>query len=127
MSYTCNAPDLVKKWRSLVNDSVMMGRDSALIKKQLTEGVTPAQILFGMYQYEGERTITIPQFLSQMDEWLVEPAEEAEIELACCMSKTTPPEYYIWQDYRFEQTSYGYQQARDAKRKVQIWASKVLA
>lgn len=124
--YQANAPDLVKKWRSLINDNVMMGRDSALIKKALTEGLTPAQILYGMYQYEGERTITIPQFLAQQEDWLVE-ADEAEIELACCMSKTTPPEYYIWQDYKNSDNSYGYQQARDAKRKVQIWAQKVLA
>lgn len=124
--YQCNAPDLVKKWKSLVNDNVMIGRDSSMLKKQLTEGVTPAQILFGMYQYEGERTITIPQFLAQQEDWLVE-ADEAEIELACCISHTTPPEYYIWQDLRNEQTSYAYQQAKDAHRKVLIWANRVLA
>lgn len=123
--YQANAPDLVKKWRSLVNDNVMMGRDAALIKKALTE-LTPAQILFGMYQYETERTITIPQFLAQQDDWAIDK-DDAEIELACCISHTTPPEYYLWQDLRHEQTSYAYQQARDAHRKVQIWANRVLS
>ena len=126
MSFILNAPDLVKKWRSLVNDNCMIGRDSALIKKQLTEGVTPAQILFGMYQYEGERTITIPQFLVQQEDWLVE-ADEAEIELACCISHTTPPEYFLYKELKNEQESHLYQQARDAHRKVQIWAHKVLS
>ena len=126
MSFTLNAPDLVKKWRSLVNDNVMMGRDSALIKKALTEGLTPAQILYGMYQYETERTITIPQFLAQQEDWLVD-AGNAEIELACCISHTTPPEYYIWQDFKNSDNSYGYQQAREAHRKVQQWAMRILA
>ena len=124
--YQANAPDLVKKWRSLVNDNVAMGRDAALIKKALTEGITPAQILYGMYQYETERTITIPQFLAQQEDWLVE-ADDAEIELACCISHTTPPEYYIWQDYKNEQNSYAYQQAREAHRKIQLWAARILA
>lgn len=125
--FECNAPDLVKKWRSLVNDNVMMGRDAALIKKALTDGVTPAQILFGMYQYENEKTITIPQFLKQMEEWLLEPAGDAEIELACCMSHTIPPEYFLWQDYRETENSYGYKQSREAHRKIMQWAQKVLA
>lgn len=123
--YQANAPDLVKRWKTLVNDNVMIGRDAAMLKKLLTEGVTPAQILYGMYQYEGERTITIPQFLAQQEDWLVD-AGDAEIELACCMSKTTPPEYFIWQDLKNEQTSYAYQQAREAHRKVQQWAIRIL-
>lgn len=123
--YNANAPDLVKKWRSLVNDSVMMGRDAALIKKQLTDGITPAQILYGMYQYEGERTITIPQFLAQVEDWIIEPAADAEIELACCISHTTPPEYFLWKELKDEQDSHLYQQAREAHRKVQQWAMRI--
>ena len=104
-----------------------MGRDAALIKKALTESYTPAQILYGMYQYQGERTITIPQFLAQQEDWLIEPAADAEIELACCISHTTPPEYFLWKELRTEESSYLYQQARDAHKKVQTWAMKVLA
>lgn len=124
--YQANAPELVKKWRSLVNDNVTMARDAALIKRSLSQGITPAQILYGMYQYETERTITIPQFLTQQEDWLVDK-DEAEIELACCISHTTPPEYYIWQDYKQEQTSYAYQQAKEAHRKIQQWAYKILS
>src|SRR6185436_11954014 len=107
------------------NDNVAIGRDAALIKRALVE-LTPAQILYGMYQYETERTISIPQFLAQQEDWVID-AEEAEIELAICISHTTPPEYFLWQDYRQEQTSYAYQQARDARRKLQVWSARVLA
>lgn len=123
--YQLNAPDLVKKWKTLVNDNCQMGRDAALIKKALTE-LSPAQILYGMYQYETERTISIPQFLAQQEDWVID-RDEAEIELAICISHTTPPEYFIWMDTRNEQTSYAYQQARDAYRKLQIWSARVLA
>lgn len=125
--YSANAPDLVKKWRTLVNSNVVMGRDAALLKKHLTDGITPAQILYGMYQYEGERTVSIPQFLNQLEDWLLEPPQEAEIELAICISHTTPPEYFIWQDLKNEESSYAYQQARDAHKKLQLWAGRILA
>lgn len=123
--YQANAPDLVKKWKMLVNDNVSIGRDSSLIKRALVE-LSPAQILYGMYQYETERTISIPQFLTQQEDWVID-RDEAEIELAICISHTTPPEYFIWMDTRNEQTSYAYQQARDAHRKLQIWSQRVLA
>lgn len=125
-----NSPELVKEWRKLVNSNVMMGRDSHLIKERLTY-LTPVQILLGMYQYVGNKTITIPRFLKSEEAWLIDDEIEAEIELAVCITHTEPPAYWIWLDTRDEvasnNTSYDvFVQGLSAKKELQEWANSVL-
>jgi len=126
MSYReLTAPDLVKQWRKIVNDNVQMGRDSHLIK-QFLQGVSPAQILLGMYQYQGNRTISIPQFLKQSNEWLEIDEEEVDIDLAICVTNHVPPEYYQYHDLEGEENARAYQICREAKIRLQEWAGLIL-
>lgn len=120
------APDLVKHWRKLVNDNVSMGRDAHMIKLRL-EYLSSVQLLAGMYQYVGKKTITIPQFLSQEEEWLVEDEMEAQIELAVYISHTKPPAYWIWQDLKNEPGDYRiYNQAKEAFDELRDWSERIL-
>ena len=121
------APELVKSWKRLVNDNVMIGRDAHLLKEQLRY-MTPAQLLYGIYQYIGNKIISIPQFLTQRDGWFQSDEVEAEIELAAAMSDILPPEYWIWQDLKNEQTNtYEFSQFQEAYLKLREWSTKVLA
>lgn len=119
------APDLVKQWKTLINQNVMMGRDSHLIKVKL-EYMTPAQILLGMYQYKGQRTVTIPQFLAEEEDWYIQDETEASIELAVCVSHTYPPAYWTWHDCRYEQNYYAFQAASQALRELREWSDRIL-
>lgn len=119
------APDLVKQWKRLVNDNVMMGRDSHLVKDFLSRA-TPPQILLGMYLYKDIRTVTIPQFLKQWESWLMEDNIWAEVELACYVSKHTPPEYYTYKDLIDEQNSDAFVTSMEARLKLREWAEGVL-
>lgn len=121
-----NSPDLVKQWRKLVNENVMMGRDAHMIKQRL-QYMTPVQVLLGMYQYIGQTTVTIPQFLEQEEEWWVMDEMEAQIELAVCISHTKPPAYWIWQDLKNEPQYYGiYKQAKEAFEELRAWSERIL-
>lgn len=124
------APDLVKEWRRLVNDNVNMGRDSHMIKEHLRD-VTPIQMLLGIYQYVENKTISIPQFLRNQEDWLVEDEGEAAIELAVCISHNTPPAYWIWQDGKDEMmsrnTTYGiFGQTLAARKELLEWSERIL-
>src|SRR3990172_11294622 len=126
MSYReLTAPDLVKQWKKLVNDNISIGRDSHLIK-QFLQGVSPAQILLGMYQYQGNRTISIPQFLKQSNEWLELDEEEVDIDLAICVTNHVPQEYYDYHDYKEEENARSYQISREAKTKLKEWAGLII-
>lgn len=81
-----------------------MGRDSALIKREL-EISSPVQILYGMYQYVGVKTISIPMFLRQRNDWIEDDEEMAGIELARLVTKATPPCYYAFMDLKDEESA----------------------
>lgn len=120
-----NAPDLVKKWKSIVNDHVMMGRDSAFMK-ELLEKATPVQILYGMYQYH-KVSITVPQFIKSMMVWYEEDEILAEIELARYVTNYTPPEYYTYIELENEESSFAFQKSFAARQKLREWAEGILA
>lgn len=121
------APDLVKQWKKLVNDNIIIGRDAALIKQRL-EYLTSVQILLGMHQYVGEKTISIPQFLKQESDWLVEDSITAQIELAAAMANTRPAAYLIWQDLRYEDPTYeNMEEYRKAKNELVKWSERVIS
>jgi hypothetical protein len=80
-----------------------------------------------MYQYKGERTVSIPQFLKQRDEWFVEDETEAMIELAVCVSETTHPSYWIWQDLRTEYPRPEWVRAyNEALKELKDWANRII-
>src|SRR3990167_5130056 len=120
------APDLVKQWRKIVNKYVQMGRDAHLLKEFLLRA-TPIQILLGMYQYQGERTVSIPQFLKSEAVWLEEDEQWAEICLATYITSVRPPEYYEYLDFCEEQTADAFIRSLAARLKLKEWAEKVLA
>lgn len=121
-----NAPELVKKFRSIIGGYVNIGRDSKLMKEFL-ERATPAQILLGIYQYKDSKTITVPMFLRYHEDWLILDETEADIELAVCVSETLPPAYLIWQDFRNEQSAYAVGQSEQALKELLVWVDKVLS
>lgn len=121
-----NSPDLVKQWKKLVNDNISIGRDAHMIKLRL-EYMSPIQILYGMYQYIGQRTISIPQFLSQEEDWFVPDEMEAQIELAVAISHTKPPAYWIWHDLKEEPPSYTvFNQSKQAFSELRDWSERVI-
>lgn len=120
------ATDLVRRWRQIVNGNNNAGRDGALLKRFL-EHTSPIQVLLGMYQYRGQRTISIPQFLAASDEWLEHDITIARIELARCISNTTPPEWYIWMDNKDEENAIADSFTKDAWTKLVAWSDGVLA
>lgn len=120
-----NAPDMVKYWKKTVNDHVMMGRDSHLLKEALMR-YTSAQILLGMHQYNGASTITIPQFLLRHERWLEPDEMWAEIRLAMEISNSTPPEFYIYMDNQEPEDSGSFQIGLAARLKLREWSDRVL-
>lgn len=120
-----NAPDLVKQWRKVVNVHVMMGRDAALLKDALVR-YTSVQIMLGFYQYEHNATISIPQFIRQNEQWLCVDELEADIELAVLVARKKPEAYYVWQDYKDEDSAYAFGQAVAARQDLKQWADRVL-
>lgn len=123
--HNLTAPDLVKQWKKLVNDYVQMGRDSHMLK-QLMIQVTPAQIMLGFYQYRDNRTITIPRFIQQLDDWVEWDETEADIELAVCVSNHVPPPYYIYQDLKEEAGWDSLTQWATARLELKQWAERIL-
>lgn len=120
------APELVKQWKKLVNDHVNMGRDSHMIKEKL-EFITPVQMLLGFYFYKANKTVTIPQFLKNYETWLYMDESWAEIELACHITDTYPPAYYICLDLVDEETSEAYLAYTEARLLLKEWAERILA
>ena len=80
-----NAPDLVKLWKSIVNNNVSIGRDAHLIKN-LLQMYTAEQILCGMYRMKGSGTVSIPQFVRQFEDMAVIDEVTNKIELAIFVS-----------------------------------------
>lgn len=120
-----NAPELVRKWRSVVNDNVTMGRDSHLLKDLLLR-YSPIQVLLGMYQYEGNRTVTISQFVRNVDSWIEEDDFVARITLAMKISHLTPPAYYVWMDNVEEEDAVSFKRAEEAAETLRVWSDRVL-
>lgn len=123
------APDLVKHWRVLVSDHVMMGRDAHLLSEALRE-MTSVQLLLGMYRFKkgnsAVATATIPIFLRQKENWLELDEMWSEIDLATYITNHFPTEYYTYLDYTEEESSYAFNQSQEAKQKLREWADKVL-
>lgn len=120
------APELVKRWRAIVNDNVMIGRDSHLIKDFLLN-CNSVQMLLGFYRYEGQHTITIPIFLRQAELWLELDEAAAEIELCVLLTRKIPSEYLIWKELKDEQTNYAFMQAFAARQALREWTDRILA
>jgi hypothetical protein len=104
----------------------MMGRDSHLIKEFL-QGCNSVQLLLGIYRYEANPTITIPQFLRHSDEWLEVDEAWAEVELATYLTKTIPPQYLIYQELKDEETVNAFGHAFAARQFLKEWADRILA
>ena len=121
-----DSPSLVRRWRSLVNDNITMGRDAHLIKLAL-EQYTPVQILYGMYQVRGSHTISIPQFLRRPTEWLQEDEFICAVELARCITGATPKEYWVYKDCENEETTREHQLFREARTILIEWADRILS
>lgn len=121
-----NAAELLRRWRQIVNGNNAAGRDGQLLKDYLLR-VSPIQVLLGMYQYRGVRTISIPQFLRQDDEWLETDLTLAKIELARCVANKTPPSYYTWMDWKDEDGALASSYTSTALHQLITWADGVLA
>lgn len=119
------APDLVGRWKAIVNDNVMVGRDAHLLKLQLLT-TTPVQVLLGFYQYRGVPTVSIPQFLKSSDLWLEEDEAWAEVELARYISNSVPADYWLYFDCVNEENAYAVQLAEDSRKKCLEWAGRIL-
>lgn len=120
------APELVKRWKAIVNDHVMVGRDAHMIK-ELLEIATPVQVLYGIYQYKGVNSITVPQFVKSVTAWLEEDKDWAEVELCRYITNTTPKEYYEYKDLVDEQGAYAFEVCATAKQSLKLWADRILA
>lgn len=120
------APELVKQWRKIVNDHVMVGRDSHLIKEFLLRA-TPVQVLLGMYQYKNNNTITIPQFLRQADTWLELDESWAEVELAIEITGHPPLDYYVYIENFDEERADYFTQGLAARVRLREWSERVLS
>jgi len=121
-----NAPDLVKQWKKIVNDNIMIGRDAHLFKEALLK-YSPVQILLGMYRCKENKTITIPQFLGQAQSWAENYEVWAEIDLAAHISNFWPNEYYTYLDFQEEESSYAWKKTLEAKKSLREWSDKVLS
>lgn len=120
------APDLVKKWRSLVNDNVMMGRDAHLLKEAL-EIYTPVQLLYGMYLMRTSKTVSIPQFLNHPNQWLMDDELDCSIELARLMTNTVPKEYWLYRDFKDADSAAEVHFFEAAKTVLIDWADRILS
>jgi hypothetical protein len=119
------APDLVKEWKRLVNQNIMMGRDSHMLKLRLAY-MTPVQLLLGIQQYRGNKTITIPQFLQDEEIWYEPDEIAAEIELATFISNSFPTAYWIWHDCMDAETPDAFQAGFAARQELREWADRIL-
>lgn len=120
------APDLVRRWRTVVNEHVAIGRDSHLFKEALLR-MSPVQILLGMYKNKNHATLTIPMFLRDSESWLELDEAWAEIDLAMYVTGDFPRDYFIYMDYREEETSYAHKVSSEARKSLQEWADQVLS
>ena len=125
---TLNPTDLVKEWRKLVNDNIELSRDAFLLKRFMAEhSATPPQMLLGMHQYRGNKTLTLPQFLRGWEEWLIEDEWEAELELAVRIAHIEPPAYFIYHDFADEdETADNYARFVEAKQLLSVWKERIL-
>ena len=125
---TLTCPDLVKEWRKIVNDNIELVRDAFLLKRFMAEhSATPPQILLGMHENKGSRTLTIPQMLRAWEEWLVEDEWEAELELAVRISHNEPAAYFIYHDFADEdETADNYARFIEAKQVLSVWKERIL-
>lgn len=121
-----NAAELLRRWNQIVNGNLASGRDGAMLKSKL-QIYSSEQILLGMYQKRGNRTISIPQFLADIDDWLEPDMERATIELACEMSGKTPTDYYIWRDMQGEESAQAVKQGDEAYQRLLTWAYQVIS
>lgn len=117
--------DLAKKWASIVNKNVNIGRDSSLLKDALIK-YTPYQILHGMYQYRGDEYISVPAFLKSVDQWLEDDEQWAEVLLAMDLSNIVPSDYYVYNDQSSGWDAESFLLAREARIRLYEWAKKVL-
>lgn len=120
------APDLVKKWVEIVNESGNPGRDSHLFANLLLL-YTPAQIILGMYQYKKNPTMTVPAFARNPDNWVEDDLEWAEVKLAIHVSGQTPKEYYILEDNKDSVQQQYFQMAIEARKFLEEWAGRILS
>lgn len=120
-----NALDLLKAWRHIVNDKALAGRDGHLLKEFLKQA-SPIQILVGMYDYRNEKGLSVPAFLNQSDEWLIDDENEALIQCAIRMTDSAPPEYWIWCDYRDEESAYALEESKKALKICLDWAKRIV-
>lgn len=102
-----------------------MARDAKLIKDKL-EIMTPCQILAGMYLYTGNRTISIPQFLHQSENWLENDELLAEAEVARNLSHYEPESYYVYLDLKEEREPWAINHAVVARNSLREWIDRVL-
>lgn len=121
-----NATDLLRRWRQLVNDNSSSGRDGALLKNFLLH-TSPIQVLLGMYQYRSQRTISVYQFLTQSEDWLEPDIAVAKVELARCVANKTPPSYYVWMDYKEDESVVAKSFTDSSFSTLTAWADGVLA
>lgn len=119
-----SAPELVKMWRKLVNDNVSIGRDSHLVKQALIE-MNPVQMLLGIYQ-QTSKSISIPQFLRNKEQWLELDEGTAEIELAIAVTRHIPPEYYVYHENLDEESPMAHGRALEARLKLREWAENII-
>lgn len=120
-----NALDLLKEWKKIVNSNALAGRDGHLFKEFLKQA-SPIQIVLGMYQHRNEKSLSVPTFLSNSGDWLVADENKALIELAICMIETAPSEYWIWCDYRDEESAYAEEQTKKALGVLLSWARRIV-
>lgn len=121
-----NAPELVKKWRSIVNDNVNIGRDAHIIKEKLLT-LTPVQILLGIYWCREHDIISIPSMFKMQQDWLEEDEAWAEVELALVISNTIPVHYYIYKDMLDIDTPDAVAQSLSARMELRNWAERILS
>lgn len=121
-----DAPTLVRRWKALVNDNVMMGRDAHLFKEALTI-YTPVQLMFGIYQMQGNKTVSIPQFLRGHAIWLMDNELDCSIELARLITGTAPKEYWIYRDFENPFSSAELHLYEAAKAALIEWADRILS
>jgi hypothetical protein len=95
--------------------------------KEFLLQATPTQILLGMYQFEGNKTISIPLFLKVYNTWLELDDVTADIELAVMVTKKVPPEYYTWKELKDEPGAWAFAASIEARTSLKEWANKILA
>lgn len=87
------------------------------------------QLLLGMFRFEGDQHITVPQWLQYHEgEWLVEDELEARAELSLKITGEHQPDCYVtWLDLRHDQYSPDtYRKYLEAEEDLIRWTDGVL-